>query len=337
MGFFDDFITEHPPQGGAQKQVSYQLPVWEGGAIFNVLDLFSGIGGFSLGLERTGGFRTVAFCEIDRYCRQVIAKHWPDIPCYEDVQELTKERLQEDGISVDVICGGFPCQDISTAGKRAGIKGTRSGLWSEYARLIRELRPSFIIVENVAALLHRGMDTVLGDLASIGYDAEWHCISASSIGAPHQRDRVWIVAYHHSGSEHARSFNAEMGRTSQVVADSKRMQRQAAGRGAHEEGQSLHSTIRSQSTSSARPGRKALANTRLTRLPTSRSESERTDRIISGRSTATGDWWTSEPSMGRMVNGVPKRVDRLRALGNAVVPQIPEIIGHAILRSVGGK
>jgi DNA (cytosine-5)-methyltransferase 1 len=162
--------------------------------MMKVLDLFSGIGGFSLGLERTGGFRTVAFCEIDPFCRRVLAKHWPGIPCYEDVKNLTADRLTADGISVDVVCGGFPCQDISYAGRGAGIDGERSGLWTEYARLIGEIRPQYVIVENVAALLVRGLDRVLGSLATLRYDAEWHCIPASHVGAPHIRDRIWIVA-----------------------------------------------------------------------------------------------------------------------------------------------
>ena len=168
-----------------------------------VLDLFSGIGGFSLGLERTGGFETVAFCEIEEFPRKVLAKHWPDVPCYRDVRELTAERLAADGIAVDVITGGFPCQDVSTAGKQAGIAhGTRSGLWSEIVRLTRDLRPSYVIVENVANLLSgpsekRGgwFGRVLGDLASIGYDAEWENIPAAALGAPHRRERVWVVAY----------------------------------------------------------------------------------------------------------------------------------------------
>lgn len=120
-----------------------------------ILDLFSGIGGFSLGLERTGGFETAAFCEIEPFPRKVLAKHWPNVPCYNDVRELTGERLRADGIDrIDVITGGFPCQDISTAGRMAGIgEGTRSGLWSEIARLVGEIRPQFVIVENVANLL----------------------------------------------------------------------------------------------------------------------------------------------------------------------------------------
>ena len=160
-----------------------------------VLDLFSGLGGFSLGLEKTGGFETVAFCEIEDYPRHVLAKHWPKVPCYHDVRELSAARLAADGIAVDVICGGFPCQDISHAGFGAGLAGERSGLWREYARLIGEIRPQFVIVENVAALLDRGMDTVCGDLAELRYDAEWSTVSACSMGAPHMRQRVFIVAY----------------------------------------------------------------------------------------------------------------------------------------------
>jgi DNA (cytosine-5)-methyltransferase 1 len=168
-----------------------------------VLELFAGIGGFSLGLERTGGFETVAFCEIEEFPRKVLAKHWPEVPQYEDVRTLTKDILDRDGIAVDVITGGFPCQDISCAGRRAGIgEGTRSGLWSEIVRLIGELSPRYVIVENVANLLsgpseQRGgwFGRILGDLAECGYDAEWENIPASALGAPHRRERVWVVAY----------------------------------------------------------------------------------------------------------------------------------------------
>lgn len=159
-----------------------------------LLDLFSGIGGFSLGLERAG-FRTVAFCEIEPYPRAVLAKHWPGVPIYEDIRTLSADVLERDGIAVDAICGGFPCQDLSFAGKRAGIEGARSGLWSEYARLIGEIRPRVAIMENVTGLLSAGMGRVLGDLAALGYDAVWDCVPASALGAPHRRDRVWIVAY----------------------------------------------------------------------------------------------------------------------------------------------
>lgn len=157
-----------------------------------VLDLFSGIGGFSLGLERTGGFETVAFCEIDPAARKVLNKHWPNVPVYEDVTQLKGEDVRG---TVDVICGGFPCQDLSTAGRGAGLDGERSGLWFEFHRLIKEIRPNYAIIENVSALRSRGLDRVLRSLAEIGYDAEWHCIPSSAVGAPHERDRAWIVAY----------------------------------------------------------------------------------------------------------------------------------------------
>ena len=166
--------------------------------MLTVLDLFSGIGGFSLGLERTGGFKTIAFCEIDPFCRRVLAKHWPGVPIYEDVRELTKRRLVLDiRRRIDVIAGGFPCQGISEAGLREGLQDPRSGLWREYARIIGEIRPSCVIVENVSELLRDGygMGEVLGDLAKIGYDAEWHSIPALAIGADHIRERIWIIAY----------------------------------------------------------------------------------------------------------------------------------------------
>lgn len=160
----------------------------------DVLDLFSGGGGFSLGLERAG-MRTVAFCEIDAYCRRVLARHWPGVPIYDDVRTVTADRLRSDGIAPQLICGGFPCQDISFAGNGAGLEGERSGLWREYARIIGELRPDFALVENVAALTVRGLLQVLGDLAAIRYAAEWSNLSACSVGAPHVRQRLFIVAY----------------------------------------------------------------------------------------------------------------------------------------------
>lgn len=164
--------------------------------MMKVLDLFSGIGGFSLGLEMTGGFETVAFCEVAAFQQRVLARHWPETPCFPDVAKLTASDLEEKGIYVDVICGGFPCQDISEANVHGeGLDGAKSGLWREYHRLIRELRPQYVIVENVAALLVRGLNRVLGDLAALGYDAEWHGIPASAVGAPHDRDRIWIIAY----------------------------------------------------------------------------------------------------------------------------------------------
>jgi DNA (cytosine-5)-methyltransferase 1 len=273
--------------------------------MLRVLDLFSGIGGFSLGLERTSSFRTVAFCEIKEYPRRVLRRHWPDVPIYEDVRTLDAAALQRDGIAVDVICGGFPCQDLSFAGKRAGLQGARSGLWSEYARLIGDVRPRFVIVENVPGLLSLGFGTVLGDMAALGYDAVWDCIPASAVGAPHRRDRVWCVAYSHDG-QRVGSLDAVCAR------------RNAVGAGGQD-----------------------VADASGARLP----------HYQRGSQAARGPWhgaadsggcagrashdWRAEPDVGRVAHGVPARVDRLRALGNAVVPQIAELIGRAILEAEG--
>ena len=270
---------------------------------FNLLDLFSGIGGFSLGLERSGAFKTVAFCEIEPYCQKVLAKHWPQVPIYDDVRTITAERLAADGITVDAICGGFPCQDISVAGKGAGLEGERSGLWFEYARIIGELRPRYVIVENVAALLGRGLDQVLGTLASLGYDAEWHCIPASAIGAPHRRDRMWIVA-------NSKGERCKEGRKFRYV----------------------------QQAEWFASRRKDVADTECKRLEGHNSEKQLngfrerlSDYIRQGcSSTKSNSIWSVEPDVGRVANGVSARTHRLKALGNAVVPQIPELIGRAI-------
>lgn len=156
----------------------------------NVGSLFSGIGGLDLGLERAG-FNIKWQCEIDPYARAVLRKHWPDAALYDDVRTVGAANLAP----VDLICGGFPCQDISNAGKRVGIEGERSGLWSEYARIIEEIRPRFVLVENVAALLARGLARVLQDLAARGYDAEWDVFSCAEFGAPHVRERLFLLAY----------------------------------------------------------------------------------------------------------------------------------------------
>jgi DNA-cytosine methyltransferase len=172
-----------------------------------VLSLFSGIGGFDLGLEWTGGFKTIGFCEIKPFCQSILAKHWPTLPIYNDVRLLTARNLWDDGLrKIDAIIGGFPCQDLSSAGKRLGLSGERSGLWKEFFSLICQIRPKIAILENVPGLLaplRRGgviveqaaLGTVLGQLAEAGYDARWFCLSAADLGAPHQRRRVFVVAY----------------------------------------------------------------------------------------------------------------------------------------------
>ncbi len=166
-----------------------------------VLDLFSGVGMFARGLQRAG-FTTAAFCEIEPFCRQVLAERYPGTPIYDDVRSVTAQRLRDDGVTADAICGGFPCQDLSIAGKAAGIDGNRSGLWSEIVRLAGEMGRPVLMLENVANLLAgpserpgQWFGRVLGDLAALRYDVWWDCIPASALGAPHERDRVWIVAH----------------------------------------------------------------------------------------------------------------------------------------------
>ena len=291
-----------------------------------VLDLFSGIGGFSLGLERTGGFETVAFCEIEEFPRRVLKKHWPEVPCYNDVRTLTADVLRCDGIAVDVITGGFPCQDLSTAGKQRGMgEGTRSGLWSEIVRLIGELRPEYVIVENVANLLSgpsekRGgwFGRVLGDLAECGYDAEWENIPASALGAPHRRERVWLCAY--PAQDGDKEQHLPLGGT-----------RAAAPQGTWEPDQ-LHSVA----GSGAPYVSNANSHDAQGQQPRGANPQGWAGQITGSPgslSAILGRQWEIEPSVGRVAHGVPDGAHRLAALGNAVVPAIPELIGRAILQA----
>ncbi len=292
-----------------------------------VLDLFSGFGGFSLGLERAG-MTTVAFCEIEEYPQKVLKKHWPNVPIYNDVTELTYDRLKSDGITgIDVITGGFPCQDISVAGKQAGIgEGTRSGLWSEVARLIDEIRPKYAIMENVTALISGGggrwFGRVLGDLAEVGYDAEWHCIPASELGAHHHRDRVWIVAYPGRAGIQQRWSDSNVGKKSELA---NRIYRDGIPPQHEPENEILADP------NSNRPQR-------VTSFGCSHGQSGTiiTRRAIAGAYSENGRGrgiWAIEPNVGRVANGIPNRSHRLKGLGNAVVPQIPELIGRAIMQA----
>jgi len=366
--------------------------------------LFSGIGGIELGLERTGGFETKWQCEIDPYAQAVLRKHWPNIPCYPDIRELGVSIIPE---RVDVLCGGFPCQDISTAGKRTGIHGERSGLFFEIVRLARILRPRYILLENVAALTIRGLDTVLGELAMCGYDAEWDCISAASVGALHRRDRLFIVAYRDTNIEYTFIKEQEMVKSGQsadprgsgeggymAYPPNNRWARAGdprPGRVGFEDddkdasdahGERLQERRRSEPTDAARnrtehAGKDVpdaeLAGTghicRETggqgREPTRALEPEALrqgngetvpEGVASGclpipdasghlRGTPwddgpfsshgggpeLSDYWATEPDVGRVAHGVPSRVDRLRCLGNAVVPQVAQYVGQCIL------
>ena len=318
--------SDTDPAVNPEPRLPANSPMSEGIGAFpklRVLDLFSGIGGFSLGLERTGGFETVAFCEIEPFPRRVLAKHWPEVPCYDDVRTLTADVLRRDGIAVDVITGGFPCQDLSVAGKQRGMgEGTRSGLWSEIVRLVGELRPQYVIVENVAALLagpseRRGgwFGRVLGDLAECGYDAEWENIPASALGAPHRRERVWIVAYPMQ-SEHRGIPGAVDGKGKEACGERGEPPFQT-----RSSGQDVADANRNNAQGQQPCGIDAQGWAGPITGPLGPLHS------IHRRG------WETEPDVGRVAHGVPDRAHRLAALGNAVVPQIPELIGRAILQA----
>ena len=288
--------------------------------MLKVLDLFAGIGGFTLGLERTGGFETIGFCEIDKKAQAVLKKHWPEVPIYDDVTKLTKDTI--DG-TVDVITGGFPCQDISLAGKGAGLEGDRSGLWWEFHRLIKELQPKWVIAENVAALRSRGLDQVLRSLAEIGYDAEWHCIPASAVGAPHRRDRVWIVAYPQLHGLASPSITRSLEEA--VRQESKGKDNSFNIEGA--------SGVPSSSEAMANSSSKGLEGQWTRAISSGKKKPMLTSISGTSRPNIAKNFWSVEPNVGRVAHGIPKRVDRIKQLGNAVVPQIPELIGRVILNN----
>jgi DNA (cytosine-5)-methyltransferase 1 len=264
--------------------------------------LFAGIGGFDLGFERVG-MKCKWQVEIDDYATQVLAKHWPNVHRERDIRQCGKHNLEP----VDVICGGFPCQDISYAGSGAGLDGERSGLFFESVRLVRELRPRVVVLENVSALLTRGLDRVLGTLASLGFDAEWHCIPASHVGAPHIRDRVFIIAY----------------------ANSRRLSQQSQ---LHTE-QPAGIETGTQRDDSERL-RDHLADSIGKGLEIRQGENTGGARSIDWSIVTRSSWWAAEPCVGRVANGISRRVDRLKCLGNAVVPQVAELIGGQVVKLI---
>ena len=286
-----------------------------------VLDLFSGIGGFSLGLE-AAGMETAAFCEYDEKARKVLRKNWPDVPIFDDVRTLNKELLESRGIyDIGLICGGYPCQPFSLAGERRGAEDDRH-LWPEMFRLVKELRPTWVIGENVAGHITMGLDEVLADLESENYTARPFVIPACAIDAPHRRDRVWTIAQANSDSKSDGSKH-EQWMVENSICGSRRDSKSLIGRQDHE-------TKRSQDTNSLTGSSKNVAYAYGTQCQGNgsaiRTRAEYSDSCSPSR-------WQPEPSVGRVANGVPNRTHRLRQLGNAVVPQVVQVIGEMILRT----
>ena len=311
--------------------------------MLRLLDTFSGIGGFSLAARWVGDFQTVQFVEREPYCQRILAKHWPDVPIHDDIC-----TFQPAPGSADVICGGFPCQDISTAGSQAGIKvGTRSGLFYELMRVIRMVGPRFVVLENVAAITSGGLDIVLGELAEAGFDAEWACIPASAVGACHRRDRWWLVAYPNRGDGQSKQITGsaihEQARFQGPDGDACRtdeVSRNGApaypthmlsdGGTSEQHGQSGRRSVPELGdgggADAPNPNHPRLER----RQPASMSE-RGGERLAwhgdppSGRLNPNWRSYVSEPCLRRGNDGLSGRVDRLKGLGNAVVPQVAMI------------
>jgi len=281
--------------------------------MYTVGSLFAGIGGLELGLEATGKFKTVWQVERDPYATKVLKKHWPDVPRHDDVCTFPPETGKWD---CDLICGGFPCQDISFAGKGAGLAGERSGLFYEGIRIIDRLRPRWVLLENVTALLVRGLDDVLRELAKIGYNAEWHCVPAAAIGAHHRRDRIFIMAN-----------AARVGRD----------RRRETGNVFKTDGRQIGQMCAKSSGTSATTA--YLANTNGAGLEghreTGSARQVRTQKALSVYRSRTRGQWASIADVCRVANGVSDRIHRIRCLGNAVVPQVAQFMGEIILDRMG--
>lgn len=261
--------------------------------MLNGLDLFSGIGGITLALSQW--IKPIAYCESDRFCHAVLLsrmrqRELPHAPIWDDITSLRSTMLPRHG-GIDIIYGGFPCQDISAAGAGAGLAGERSGLYFEIERLVRETKPTFVFLENVPAIRTRGLGRVVWGFSELGYDCRWTIVSAQEVGAPHLRKRWFLLA--HSRGEILRN---ESGRSRRAARESKSLTRNDGSQ------KSVEDTLRE--------GRNF-------------SGPERSEKEIGAgacREFTRSSWWAAEPNVGRVANGIPARVDRLRGLGNAVVP-----------------
>ena len=302
-----------------------------------LLDTFAGIGGFSYAAEKlVGGFETTQFIEINPYCQKVLNKHWSHVPIHDDITTFTAKLGQ-----FDIITGGFPCQDISIAGLQKGItKETRSGLFYELIRVIRMVRPQYVVLENVAAILNRGLDIVLRELSEAGYDAEWAVISASSLGACHKRSRWWLVAYPNSKQSNRTESKIQTRRNTTFSSFTSNPNSIGCG-GRNSEERSIQ---KRQLLQNEQQGREMGSEAERCSINTSNPDSERLQGLRreyelqeSGRErtfawrnsgiTLNPNWkgYKSKPTLCRGDDGLSHRVDRLKALGNSVVPQVAAI------------
>lgn len=298
------------------------------------VSLFAGIGGFDLGLERAG-MECVGQVEINEFCQAVLAKHWPHVKRIGDIRNVHGDEFG----TVDLICGGFPCQPFSTAGKRRGEEDNRF-LWPEMVRVIATIRPAWIIGENVAGIINMALDKVHSDLESIGYTVQSFIIPACALNAPHRRDRVWIVANRNGGSRSAEPWQQQEERAALVdpgcagnVADtsgSGLQRREQRGASCESTGPSRSVAEFCEDVPNSSGLRWGERNTNAGRSSARTGEQEEWIRL------ADNSWWSVEPELGRVAHGIPNRSHRLKALGNAVVPQVVEAIGRAIIQAEEG-
>ncbi len=309
--------------------------------------LFSGIGGIDLGLERAG-MECRWQVEWADYPSRVLAKHWPNVKRYGNITKVDGAELDP----VDLVAGGFPCEDISLASASSvGIIGARSGLWSEFARILREIRPRFAFIENVPALRNRGLALVLQNLRALGYDAEWHCVPACALGAHHERDRIFIVAYPEGMFRQAIIWGEPYRDVQDVCEDadpdSARWERQP-GIGPYtwqEQPTVERSNIRSGKNADPngqhgnmggyRTGEICRERSETAHLPGGEDDADTYGEPLVRAAIARGERsaWTVEPGVVRMVHGVSNRVDRIAGLGRVVVPQVAEWIGRRIIEA----
>ena len=272
--------------------------------MLTVGSLFSGIEGFDLGLEKAG-LKVIWQSEIEPYSCSVLKKHWPDVPNIGDITKVDWKTIERPNI----LCGGYPCQPFSFAGFRKGNNDARH-LWPEFRKAIRILQPDYAIMENVRGHLSLGFKEVLKDLADIGYDAEWQVIPASAVGAPHKRERLIIVAYP-KGKQRDGGGHLKDSRATQKRKTVQKQTRRSSG--------SLADTTSSNGRDTQ--PQSVVASSKQTTKPREQNRSKR-PKIYR---------WKSEPKVGRVADGVPFRVDRLKGLGNAIVPQVAQLIGERIL------